>query len=346
MSKNKKDSRNIFWLVFNFLASLFGKRQVAPLPKPGLTGFDPHEPAQVTQSKVLVIVYDPIVDQGNARTLSEYLGWHKTEELASDFINDISQCSHEMARYQVVERINVDEFPAKVDGYRYSPEQYLDVLRGSLPPHQPQEVDYYAILAEFDLLRRTAKEEIDEVWIFAFPHAGFFESIMAGPGAFWCNAPALKHTDASKRRFLLMGFSFERGIGEMLESFGHRVESIMEKTYEPVSGEANLWKRFTRYEKIAPGQSALGTIHFAPNSERDYDWNNPALVKSECFDWLLNFPNFKGDVREVSARDWGNGDMRLHHRWWLQHIPHVDGRQHGLRNNWWPHILHPHEVEV
>ncbi len=346
MSKNKQNNRNLFWLVINFLASLFRKRQVAPPPKPSPTGFDPHEPAQVTQSKVLVIVYDPIVDPGSARTLSEYLGWHKTEDLASGFISDISQYSHEMARYQVVERIDMNEFPAKVDGFRYSSEQYLDVLRGSSPPYQPQEVDYYAILTEFGLLRRVAKEEIDEVWIVAFPHAGFFESIMAGPGAFWCNAPALKNTDASKRRFILMGFSLEREVGEMLESFGHRVESIMEKTYEPVAGEANLWKRFTRYEKIAPGQAALGTIHFAPNSERDYDWNNPTPVKSECFDWLLNFPNFKGDVREVTARDWGNGDMRLHHRWWLQHIPHVEGRQHGLRNNWWPYVLHPHQVEV
>jgi hypothetical protein len=339
-------NRNIFWSVLSLLASLFGRRQAAPSPRPDLPSFDADEPAQVTVSKVLVIVYDPVVDPQNLRSLSNYLGWTRVEELASGFINDISQYSHDKAHYQVVERINVDEFPPKVDGFRYTPEQYLDVLRGNYSPYQPQEVDYYAILAEFDLLKRVAKGEIDEVWIFAFPHAGFYESLMAGPNAFWCNAPALKNTEASKRRFIIMGFSLERGVGEMLESFGHRAESILSKTFEPTSGEANLWERFSRYEKIAPGRAALGNIHFAPNSKRDYDWNNPAVVKSECFDWLLNFPNFQGDVREVTARDWGNGDMRLHHCWWLNHIPHAAGRQNSILNNWWPYILNPHLVAV
>jgi hypothetical protein len=280
------------------------------------------------------------------KKLSEYLGWNRPEDLASEFIRDISQFSHEMARYRVVERIDVNAFPAKVDGFHYTPEDYLDVLRGRHGHYQPQEVDYYAILAEFDLLNRVARNEIDEVWTFSFPHAGFYESIMAGPNAFWCNAPALKNTEAAKRRFVIMGFSLERGVGEMLESYGHRVESLLEMTFEPLSGEADLWKRFTRYERIAPGQAAVGTIHFAPNSERDYDWNNPAIVKSECFDWLLNFPEFKGDMREVSASDWGNGNMRLHHTWWHNHIPHVSGRQNGIANNWWPYILNPQLVEV
>jgi hypothetical protein len=261
-------------------------------------------------------------------------------------MTDILQNSHEMARYQVVERIDVDEFPAKVGGFRYTPQTYLDVLRGTSPPYTPQEVDYYAIIEQFNLLDRVARDEIDEVWIFNFPHAGFYESIMAGPDAFWCNAPALKNTEASGRRFAIMGFSYERGVGEMLESFGHRVESIMEKTFQPLSGDANLWRRFIRYEQVAPGKAAVGNIHFAPNSERDYDWNNPSTVKSECFDWLLNFPDFQGDVREVTASEWGNGDIRLHHQWWLKHIPHVAGRQNGIHNNWWQYMIDPQNVKV
>jgi hypothetical protein len=82
-----------------------------------------------------------------------------------------------------------------------------------------------------------------------------------------------------------MGFSYERGVGEMLENMGHRAESIMEKTFEGLPAIQNLWRRFIRYEKTAPGRAALGNIHFAPNSLRDYDWNNPASVSSECDDW-------------------------------------------------------------
>jgi len=54
---------------------------------------------------------------------------------------------------------------------------------------------------------------------------------MAGPNAFWCNSQPLTNTSMSRRRFVIMGFSFERGVGEMHEAFGHRSESIMEKTF-------------------------------------------------------------------------------------------------------------------
>lgn len=330
----------------DFIASLFGRKQPAPPQPPAPPPDDPNLPALVTVSKVLVIVYDPVVEPASGQKLSEKLGWKRTEDLATGFMSDIAEYSHSMARYEVVERIDVNEFPAKVDGFRYTPQAYLDVIRNVTPPRMPQEVDYYAIINQFNLLKRVARGEIDEVWVFGFPHAGFYESIMAGPDAFWCNAPALKNTGASGRRFVIMGFSYERGVGEMLESFGHRVESTMQKTFERLTGEANLWKRFICYEKTAPGKAALGNIHFAPNSERDYDWNNASTVRSECYDWLLNFPDFKGDIRDVTASEWGSGDIRAHHRWWLKHIPHVAGQKNGVRHNWWPYILNPQNVRT
>lgn len=346
MSKSNKGFLQSLW---DFIVSLFGRKKPTPSPQPQVpveAVDDPNEPAQVTVGKVLVIVYNPVMDPVSGKKLSEHMGWGRIEDLATGFMSDILQFSHGMARYQVVERIDVDEFPAKIDGFRYTPKTFMDVLRNIFSPHKPQEVDYYAILNQFDVLSRVAKQEIDEVWVFGFPHAGFYESIMAGPGAFWCNAPALKNTGVSGRRFVIMGFSYERGVGEMLESFGHRVESTLEKTFVHLRGDKNLWQRFIRYEKVAPGKAAVGNIHFAPNSERDYDWNNPSTVQSECYDWLLNFPDFKGDVRNVTASEWGNGDIRLHHQWWLKHIPHVAGRQNGIHNNWWQYIIDPQNVEI
>jgi hypothetical protein len=167
---------------------------------------------------------------------------------------------------------------------------------------------------------------------------------MAGPGAFWCNGPPLKNTEAAKRRFVIMGFSYERGVGEMLETMGHRAESIMEKTFENLTGDDNLWKRFIRYEKENPGRAAAGNMHFAPNSQGDYDWNNPRPVLSECDDWLENFPNFKGVTRMVTSAEWGNGDPREHHRWWLMHLPKTAGRRNGIHNNWWQYIMDPNQA--
>ncbi len=298
----------------------------------------------MTILKTLVIVYDPVVDPTSGKKLSEYMKWNKVEELAKGFMSDILQVSGELVRYQIIQRLDVDDFPAKVDGYKYDAQTYLNVLRGVSRPYMPQEADYPAILERFNILNGVASNEIDEIWIFNFPHAGFHESVMGGPGAFWCNAPPLKNTEASKRRFVIMGFSYERGVGEMLENMGHRAESIMEKTFGKLTGEDNLWQRFIQYEQTTPGRAALGNVHFAPNSERDYDWNNPSTVISECDDWLYNFPNFKGIRRMVTAADWGKGDTREHHKWWLKHLPKTAGRKNGIHNNWWQYIMDPNHV--
>jgi hypothetical protein len=331
--------------IFESLQKLFGvKKTPAPVTTPVGQPDNAAEPAQITSSRVLVIVYDPVMDAATGKKLSQQQNWHRVEDLATGFMADILKYSGGMARYQIVQRIDANEFPAKVDGFRYTPETLMPVLRSEASPHTPSEVDYNAILSRFKILERVAKNEIDEVWVFGFPHAGFYESTMGGPGAFWCNGPALKETDASKRRFVVMGFSYERGVGEMLESFGHRSESIMQKAFGKLTGDANLWARFTRYEKITPSKAAIGTIHFAPNSTRDYEWDCETVVKSECYDWLNNFPNFKGDFKDVNKVTWGNGDIRAHHQWWLNHLPRVAGRRNGIHNNWWQYIINPNNV--
>ncbi|HSB03469.1 MAG TPA: hypothetical protein VLE49_22650 [Anaerolineales bacterium] len=329
-----------------FFNSIFRRRKSSSPPSRPTVTLDPlEETLKVTVLKTLVIVYDPVVDPKRGKKLSQFMNWNRVEDLATGFMSDILEISGGLARYQIIQRIDVDGFPAKVDGYQYDAQTYLNVVRGLTPPYMPQEANYHAIIERFNILQLVASDEIDEVWIFNFPHAGFYESIMGGPGAFWCNAPPLKNTEAAGRRFVIMGFSYERGVGEMLENMGHRAESIMEKTFEKVIGE-NLWKRFTRYQKIAPGKAAVGNIHFAPNSQKDYDWNNLMPVVSESDDWLYNFPNFRDVTRIVTSAEWGRGDIREHHRWWFRHIPKVAGRKNGIQNNWWQYILNPNHVRT
>ena len=40
----------------------------------------------------------------------------------------------------------------------------------------------------------------------------------------------------------------------------------------------------------------------------------------------------------VECSEWGGGDMRLHHLWWLKHLPHVTGETYGVGNNWWEYL--------
>jgi hypothetical protein len=157
---------------------------------------------------------------------------------------------------------------------------------------------------------------------------------MAGPDAYFCNSPLVEGVRAS-RPFVIMGFNYERGVGEMLEDFGHRIESAMRRVYGSWEAEeTHAWNRFTLYDQVAPGRAGCGNIHFAPNSSRPYEWGSRRRVWSTCDDWL-DYPYLTGQRRRVNATEWGGGDIRAHHRWWLRHLPRAAGRSEGVLNSWW-----------
>lgn len=322
-----------------------------PHPLSGLTGSaepnygpdpDPETLPPPIQRRVLMITHNPVLRSKGGRTVKEYFQWNDPETLARAYIDDVRYASYGYANYEIADHIVVDGYPLKRDGFRYDEESYLRAWQ-TRRFHEPDGVDYLELAREFDLLRRISQGEADEVWLFGHPYGGYYESIMAGPGAFWCNAPPLAGTENCERRFVIMGFNFERGVGEMLEDLGHRAESILHKVFENVPQTASLWERFTRYDLKHPGQAECGNVHFAPNSARDYDWGNPRPVPSRCDTWYT-YPDLRGEARMVDCREWGGGDIRLHHLWWLRHLPHVRGSMDNIAHNWWEYIIDPNRV--
>lgn len=331
--------------LLELLNSIFGGKKPSQPNQPVTPITNTDEPAAVVSPRVLVITIDPIMDPVSGVKLSEQMKWARTEDMITAFTADILETSGGMARYQIVQTMEINEFPIKTDGFRYTAQTYQGVVNGSIPPHQPDILNYQDFLEHHNIIQLVASKQIDEVWAFGFPYAGFYESTMGGVGAFFCNSQPIANTASCPRRFVIMGFSNERGIGEMLHSFGHRAESIMDRVYARISGEANLWKRFTRYDKTSPGKAEVGTIHFPPNGEKDYDYTNPRSVPSRCDDWY-NFPNFKGEVKIVNHTEWGGGEIRVFTKWWLKHLPKTNGRTNGIAHNWWQYILDPNRVNV
>jgi hypothetical protein len=318
----------------------------APAVRPGPAGAAPL-PASPMIRNVLMVVHDPVVDR-QGQTLSRTLGWHDPDALATQYVADVRAASHGLLSYRIVAREQREVFPAKADGFRYDAATYLACWRAGRGFHEPDGVDYGALLAEFDVVARVNAGEVDELWLFGFPYAGYYESLMVGPGSFWCNSPPLEHLGRQagppcRRRFVVMGFNYEREVGCMLENLGHRAESIMTRVYEGRSRSANLWEQFSRYDQVAPGKASVGNMHFAPNSTHDYDWGNTRPVTSDCDDWLA-FPNRSGARRLVDSRDWGQGDMRRHHLWWFERLPHAGGETDGIGHNWWTYIADPDTV--
>lgn len=294
------------------------------------------------ERRALVIIYNPPVPSQGNRPLIEAMGWNDPAALIEGYIHDLHAASYGYLQYRVVDTLHIPHFPVKQDGFCYSADAYVQAMQTNTGFHQPDGVDYARILEEFDLLRRIDADEFDEVWLFGGPYAGFYESIMVGPGAFFCNAPAYEHSGV-QRRFIIMGFNYQRGVGEMLEAFGHRAESILRRVFAAASGAANLWERFNRIEKSHPGQAEVGSVHFAPNSQKDYDWGNPQTVVSRSRNWL-NFPNLEGEPVQMTSAEWGGGDIRKHHVWWLQRFPHLQGQSGGIAYNWWGYVVDPNTV--
>ena len=295
-------------------------------------------PAPHVAPRVLVVTYDPRIPSRSGDPLHRALRWQDPVPLADGYIADLAECSDGYVRYQIVDWQDVDAFPVKRDGFRYTTSSYVDCWDRRAGWHEPDAVDYYAILRDFDVPWRIDSGEIDEVWLFGFPYAGFWESTMAGIGAYFCNSPPLLAPWTS-RIFVTMGFSYERGVGEMLENFGHRIESIMRHVYGSWEHrESHAWNRFTLYNQVASGRAGCGNVHFAPNSVRDYDWGNVNHVWSSCDDWL-DYPALTGHRRLVSRDEWGGGEIRAHHRWWLKHLPRAPGRTQGILNNWWAYAV-------
>jgi len=323
------------------------------------------EPLQVVSPRVLVINFDPIVDAQGTR-LTTAMRWNNVDDLIKGFIADIDEVSDGLVKYQYdsANRIDVNDFPRKADsvGFHYTAASFLAMMQDVRTHHEPDAVDYWKIVNDYHLIDRVMSHEIDEVWLFGGPYFGYWESHMVGQDAIWCNSEPLADSDQCTRRFVIMGFNYERGVAEMIHDIGHRMESIMAYVYDsfdtlqnaynsvnptiqpPVGPDRfmnprNDFERFLLFEKIAPGRAEMGLVHTPPNADKDFDWQNTSMVSSTCDDWL-KYPDLQGTRRMINCSEWDCGeDGHAYSKWWFKHVPHVKGSQNGISNNWWKYTM-------
>lgn len=301
--------------------------------------------------KVLAITFDPqIPSRANLPLHQAMNGWQDPGTLIQQLIGDMREASHGYANFTVVENITLSEFTPMVGGLRYTPDLFLSALSDQQPKIEDK-ADYANILTRFNVLDKVKTGQVDEIWLMGYPFAGFNESRMGGPGAFFCNGEPLPDTEAAERRFIVMGFSYERGIGEMLESMAHRAEFILERLFAGKTGEANLYERFTRIDWDHPGQAEVGTVHHGPNAsltpdKDDHQWTETRLVLSRHRTWA-NFPDLSGSPEPTNCDAWRDANMtRGHHMWWFKYFPHIAGQQYGTPSNWWKVVIDPQKLWI
>lgn len=292
--------------------------------------------------KIQLLIFNPVLRNHGNQTLVKYLGWRDPDQLTSQIIKDLKDSSGGFVDYQIAERIEAEEFGGpKTDGFVYTEDSYLDCISKPASCHKPDETNYIQILTKYRSCEKRNQGYIDEVWIWSGPYFGsHWELTLVGPGAFWFNSPPVEGASCTKL-LPIMGFNYERGMGEALESYGHRVESTMRQVYggwDSKNGNSP-WDIFTRREIDAAGQARCGNIHFAPASQSDYDWGNDHVVKSACDDYL-NYPNLPNPpiFKDISCSIWECDGYKFK-KWWFAHLPRNNVHTGGKWNNWWRYIV-------
>jgi hypothetical protein len=298
----------------------------------------------VLNKKVYLLVYDPILSNG--QHFSAYMGWASYATLVSGIIASFQTASSGQLQYTVAyTSVVTNEWPIKIDGFHYTEAAYLADYQNRTP-HQPIDVDYNAIIddPQFGFCGKLNNGEIDELWVYGGPLDGFYESRLVGPNGYWFNSPPMNGTHGCNKLLPIMGLNFERGIPEALESFGHRTESTMTKTYGDwqENRTAHNWDRYGLVKAQSPNYSysGCGSIHYPANGVIDYDWGNTGTVLTNCADFQ-NYPNLSDPlsvVQPITCTAWnctGLGYLM----YWYSHLPSNDGCATDAKmNNWWQYF--------
>ena len=285
---------------------------------------------------VLVLNFDPLVS-GTSR-VHDIFHWADPKTLAEGYIADVKVASHTLIKYNIVEWKDVDDFPSKIDGFKYTYQSYSACISNPATCHTPDDLDYKKIFNDYGVLDDINNDVYDEVWFFGAPYFGFWEAAMAGNGAFYINGGV--YPEVSSKAFAIMGFSYERGVAEMLHDLCHRTEATMAHVYGGWQAE-NLntaWAKFAANQKQS-GVAAVGSCHYPPNANADYDYCNETAVESSADDWY-HYPYLTGAMKPVNVHTWGVGDcQREYLKWWFDHLPHRTGSApDGTLNNWWRYV--------
>ena len=294
--------------------------------------------------RVLVLNFDPIVDQASGQRLHEEYHWNDPHTLADAYVADVKEASHGLVQYRVIGWEDLNEFPVKADGFQYTLEQFGACWKAKSGWHQPDQADYPAIITRYRLPERIEAGEFDEVWWMGFPYCGFAESAMAGHEAFVINGPVFDAPEVKCRKaFAIMGFNVERGPAEMIHNLGHRTEATMSRVFGGWESDKldTDWARFAANAHQSNGHSACGSCHYPPNGVKDYDYANPRTVDSSADDWL-GYPRLTGKTKPVNAETWGGPDYHRNYlKWWYNRLPHAPGTnpENGRLNNWWKYVF-------
>ena len=213
--------------------------------------------------------------------------------------------------------------------------------------------DYAGIMADIDIRTWVEQKGVKEVWLFAYHGGvvGLWESNMSSPHGDVSNSDRDPNDlPVLSRTYTVYHYNYQRDMGEAVENHAHQIEHLLNhvdgRDAAPREKWPDLlfWGKFVGSDishRMAPVRTPdgrqvyrCGWTHYAPNSERDYDWANPRVVETGIEDWQ---PEGIGPTHKIDCDRWQGNDLKWK-IYWMQNIPGADNGLtfRGKRlTNWW-----------
>jgi hypothetical protein len=168
---------------------------------------------------------------------------------------------------------------------------------------------------------------VDEVWLWGGPWFGYWEYHPVT----YCG-----------KTIFVMGFNYERGIGEALHDFGHRMEYVVNKRVGDNNWQQNENNEWNKFSLI---NGHCGNIHYPPGTivgSEEYKYNKTALISSDC-DGYLTYPGGPFIRQSFNCQSWGCS-QEGYVKWWLTRIPVLPSINTAngktIYNNWWKYYAY------
>ncbi len=311
--------------------------------------------------KIHLVIYEPIV---NEKPIYEYYNWNNPRTITPQIISFFKKVSGGTLNYSIVKTTVIKDFPVKLYGkdyserqgaggsnpFKYNPETYKSCMSDN-SKCLPDEVDYKKIVDSMKACEDRNKGVIDELWVWGGPYFGFYESHLVGKydDTYFYNSSPTIYNKCTKP-LPVMGFNYERNIGEAIHNFGHRAESAIKEVFKGWDGSFTTgWNRFSLHNKDVKGFASCGNTHFTPIANGEYIYDSKEKIRSNC-DEFKNYPVINGKYKDITCEAWGCNELGYYNYWWAN-LPRNKGTNYDeyakvtVLNNWWLYIFNPEEVK-
>jgi hypothetical protein len=213
--------------------------------------------------------------------------------------------------------------------------------------------DYHQILGQIDARHWVNERGVKEFWVWGYHSDNFQqpESNMSSPitgdisnsSRFADDLPVFNHT------YTVYGYNFARTQAEAVHNHGHQLEALLGHVDRGL-----FWREFVGRNADDTGfiTGRAGWTHMPPNTTKDYDYLNGAVVPSDIADWRPG----GGEPAPVSAATWAGapydwpsarlpGESQIFQRtesqWYMYWMQSMPGRGNtiphgsGVTTNWW-----------